>query len=947
MSRSCNCKIANVCVDLGSGCKHPAIRMDKDGAISFIDSSGDITSSVVDWMAGDCNQGRSFIDTCFLPDQYAIQWSWASNGDVTSYNALTGETTYWGQTAYGGSTVGGYALAFKNDTVDPTLFFQVGGNLYKASPDDPIGTFTLVGSTAPATSSYPCLDFDPNGRLLLGDGNKAWEVDPVTGAAVFLGDLIDVRDGANLQVGPGDWFFDPNGTWLMMAKDIRGASFLDVNGNPYCTGTAVWQIDSSTLEATRISISCSPVNGTGASWLNASQYLLSVGTGQVYAYNKYTDSWGVFYNADVNNQSQNVSINDLAAQWIIPDPIRIFGWVDGDCEDMSCTHSLFTLVQQPDFTFTCEPWVPTLPGKLGVCEKKPNPYVNDPFDPASGGSGCERCPDEDWHEGCSDAGATLWRRSYDSAGNLFIEYIYGTLTEPVTMVPPGFTMLSCEDAPNPTCETTQWCTDDVLPPHTVFRKECNDGSVIWYDETGTITEPVSKYPGQCLDQDPLLPVTEQVICYEGATYVRVRKETYVEDANGLPVLDAYQIIYYNNDGTLWDSGVIPAGDPVPAGEPAGWYLGDCASNFIDYRIEKLCETDDEKLLLIDSGGAFAEYSFYDGSVIDINTLTVPSAGSGADFDNFLSYAVTSGSNLQVTDVNTKAVISTTPLFTNDGSPLSFSAASFNMADGFLYTASGSNLYRIDVNTAEVSLAYGPFSSSLSGGASLAINPVDGKFYVGGSGGTIRELDLGALTVTTVFTSAGQPNGLTFDANGYLYVGSSSPNGIWKINLNTLTEEQIVADWAPGINSLAYYRTVAQQPSCFYRRFGILANGTWEYLSDHYVSDFSPRIVAGAVTCCECSCGGGSGSGSGGAVTIANATAQHTNTTGTNSVIPAGFASVTIKATSGNVVVNGYPMTNGEVISFNATQLSDLTGSLPAFNITGTSWAWTALNVINS
>ena len=564
-----------VCVDLGDGCNIPAFRLVDENSETFITEDGDVTSQVVKWKAGSCGQNRAFIDTCFLPDQYAIQWSWAGNGDVTSFDAITGITTYWGKTQIGGTTIGGFALAFKNDTIEPTLFFQRAGALYKASPDDPIGTFALVGSNS--LPSFPCFDFDPSGRLLAGDGNTAYEINPDTGATTSLGNLIDVRDNANLSVSPGDWFFDPNGQWFMMARDNRGASFTDALGVAYCTGTALWKIDTSTLEATRVNNSCSVVSGTGASWLASGQYLLSTSTGAVYVHNTYTETWEVFYNAD--SSGTNVTINDLAAQWIIPDPIRVFGWVDEDCGNSPvCNPKLFTLEQDPDtFAFSCVEFIPTLTGQLGICEKQPNPFVSDPFTESSGGSDSKN-PDQVWNNGCSDAGVTLYRTSCDTAGNEFTEYIYGALTESTTLKPSNFSQIACEDQPELNCETTQWCNEDNAPIKSVFRKECTDGSITWYDETGTIAEPVNKTIGQCDPVDPLLPVTEQVVCFEGVTYVRVKKEQYTPNIDGLPELTNYQILYYNESGTLYDSGVLLPSE-TPLNEPSGWYLGDCVADF--------------------------------------------------------------------------------------------------------------------------------------------------------------------------------------------------------------------------------------------------------------------------------------------------------------------------------------------------------------------------------
>ena len=802
----------------------------------------------------ECPGNRVNFSTCYLPDQYAIQWAWNGSGDLASYDPITKQWTTYGKTMWEGVTVGGYALAFKNDAVEPTLYFQTGGKLYKASPDDPIATFSLVGPTLPdGPSSYPCFAFDPAGRLLAGiaSGSTVIEIDPVTGTATNIGQLIDDRDGLALQAGPGDWFFDPNGKWFLMARDTRGVS---VFGEP-CDGTVLWQIDPETLVAVRLSDSCSPVSGTGAEWLSAGVSLLSTGSGAgiIYQYNNYTDEWTLF------PDSAPISMNDLSAQWIIPEPIHVFGFSEVGCDpaDGCDSLTLFTIQQDPQtFEITCVPFVPTLPGKFGICETAPNPFVSDPFQPSSGGgsSGCDTCPDQQWHQGCSDAGATMWRVGYNAAGSKVTEYLYGSLSEPVALKPSGFVPFGCGATPTLSSETTEWCNNDVAPPATVFRKESSNGTVVWYDASGTIAEPVLKAPGKCESTDPLLPVTQQVVCLDNVSMIREVRETYVVDVNGLPELAEYTILYYNEAGTLYDSGpLLPSESPI--NEPDGWLLGDCAVTYIDYRFEMLCEIDDEKLLLVDSGGAFAEYSFTDGSITNINTITVPSAGSGADPDNFLLYAVTSSNALRVIDVNTKVVLSDTPLFTNDGSPLAFNAAHFY--NGVLYTAASAGgawrVYAIDVSTAEVSLHNGPWTGIVSSGTSMAINPLDGKFYITGSLGRVYEVGsaAGANGVAVeVYDSPGNTaNGATFDLSGNLYL-TGGPNTYKIHNFPLGPEELIIDNWAPAANSITYYRTKAQTPACFYRKYGVETSGEITYLSDHWIADGTERVISGAVTCCS-------------------------------------------------------------------------------------------------
>lgn len=862
-----------VCITLPSGCRKTAVMLWEENCIDsrkfYVSGTEEYTEpQLSSWSVNGCSENRQAIDTCWLPDQYAIQWSWGGNGDLSSYNALTGETTYYGKTQYNGSTVGGYALAFKNDAIDPTLFFQVGGNLYKASPDDPINTFTLVGSTAAftgsgpgATSSYPCFDFI-DGNLLIGDGNRAWSLNETTGESEFVGTLIDIRDGANLSVSPGDWFSDPNGEWFMMARDNRGASLLDQDGNPYCTGTAVWKVDKVTLEATLISKTCSPVSGTGASWLSASQYLLSVGAGQVYGWNRYTEEWGVVYDVDDNDQGANVTINDLAPQWITPDPIRVTGWVDTGCDPDTCEPKLFTIVQNEDSTLRCEEFIPTTPGKF-QCEKDPNPFVSDPFDDSGsssgGSSGCDHCPDEKWHKGCSDEGYTWWRAFYPAGETSpAYQYIYGSSDGPTGTAPSGFSQIPCEDQPTSTNNINEICDDDT--GNSLFREELPDGSIRFFDETGTVTEPTNWSPGSCESTDPNIETQSDTVCVSDVVYIRKQTDVYTPDGSGLPQLTSRQVVFFNSTGTLYDSGVVPVTSTwPPVGEPS-YTLGECPDNCKATWLEDRCEIDDEKLLLIDSNGAFAEYSFLDGSVTNINTISVPSAGGSADPDNYVLYSYVSPDQLYVTDVNTKQVVNQITLTSNDGSPLSFSAAAFDIQDGFLYSHNNSNIYRTDVNTGEISLV-SPISGVSGSGTSMAID-ANGRMIIMGSSGRVYEINRTTGAGTLIHTSTyNVGNGSTFNADTVtpmLYI--TSGNNTVAVDLASGDEELIIDSWPPGANSLAYYRTKAAAPACFMREYCKALDGSINVIGDYFL-DGSPRIISGAVVCCAETISGGSNSSS--------------------------------------------------------------------------------------
>jgi len=826
---------------------------------------------------GACESCCVPVNTCYLPDQYAIVWAWkgsgADAGAVQAYDPLTDTWTDYGQLIVDGVVVGGYALAFKNDATDPLLYYQVAGKLYQATPDNPTaGKLVGPANNSAFAGSYPCLAFDPSGRLLvgIGSGSSVGEIDPNTGAVTTLGTLIDVRDGAPLSAGPGDWFFDPNGRWFLMARDLRGATF------GVSTGTVLWEINPSTLAATRVGLTEAPVFGTGAAWYAAGRYLLSTGT-SLYAYNHGADvayptpaAWELLTNAAPH------TINDLANQWVIPDPIPVFGYLKGDCNNPDdCEDSRLFSYQQDETTLElrCVPFVPTVPGTWGKCSKNPNPYVSDPFSESGGGSaGCETCPDEVWQEGCSDAGFTMYRRYYDAAGNPLVQYLYGSLAAPVSEPPSGFQPIKC-GAGNTSATVTPWC--DSGTSTTIYRKEYIDGSVVWFDATGEIPEPApgTVEAGECSQVDPNTSITEQVVCHDGVSFIRRYRENLTPNADGLLEPVTYQIVWYNDDGVFYDSGVIPTGDPVPAppGDEPEFYVGDCVDRYIDYRFEKLCEIDDRKLLLVDSGGAFAEYSFYDGSVTPI-PIPVPSAGSGADPDKFLLYAV-AGSNLLTIDVNTKQQLSSVPLFTNDGSPTTFSAAHF--FDGVLYGASQIGgpwyVFAINVATGEVSAHNGPWSGISGTGTSMAINPIDGKFYITGSGGTVYEVGaaVGASgAATLIYDSPGNiANGATFDTEGNLYL-TGGPNTYMIENFPAGPESIIIDNWTPAANSITYYRTKASSPPCFFRKFGVTPDGEIEKISDHWVSDGSARTVAGAITCCDCG-----DCGSPGASTPSGPTAQ--------------------------------------------------------------------------
>lgn len=802
----------------------------------FTDHVGNVLDiDAADVKPGACVAKKSEITTCYILDQYAIQWAWnGGGGTLQSWDASTGDWTVYCNLVdpTTGAAVRGYALAFENNLTEPRLWFQTReGNIYYASPEDPCGTLTLLGNSG--IRAQPCFDFDPSGRLLIGDGVNVYEIDQNTGAATSLGRLIDSRDGLTLSVGPGDWMFGPDGSWYMMARDNAGAQ------HGLCTGTVLWKINPGTLVATRVSgaTSCSPSSGTGSSWFAGGRYLLSTSGGTIYEYNEYSDTWSVLTNAPNG-------INDLAAQWIIPEPIPVTGFIEWD-ENGNCTTELKTYTVDPvTLELSCDDFEPPLPGYFDpTCQTKGNPFVNDPTDPESGGSsGCDSCPDEVWIEGCSDAGKTLYRRYYDPAGTQLTSYLYGTLTEPNPAQPPGFSFYPCGSVLTADVTITPFCDDDNNK--TVYRRE-EDSVITWFDETGNIPEPANLTPGECPSTDPNLATTDQEICLGGNPAVRRTIEIYVPDMDGLPVLDSTQIIYFDQAGTIWDS------DSSIDAEPTGWFLGECTKSYIDFRFEQLCELADEKLLLIDSGGGFAEYSFYDQSLVNV-PLSIASAGGSADPDNFLLYNFVSPNQLVVTDVNTKTIVNAVTLTGATGTePLTFSAAAFDVNDGFLYSqdtaGADRGIYRTNVVTGVVTF-FSTYSGVSGNGTSMAID-FNGNLYLMGSAGRVYEIDRATGAGTLVYTSTGGiANGATFDADGFLYL--TGGNNTYKVNLLTGTEENIIDNWGPGANSIAYYRTKAESPSCFFRKYGVTETGDIEYLSDHYISDGSIRNIAGSVGCCN-------------------------------------------------------------------------------------------------
>ena len=265
---------------------------------------------------------------------------------------------------------------------------------------------------------------------------------------------------------------------------------------------------------------------------------------------------------------------------------------------------------------------------------------------------------------------------------------------------------------------------------------------------------------------------------------------------------------------------------------------------------------------MDSGGAFAKYSFLTKTVENVNTLTVPSAGGSADVTNRLLYSFVGPDQIYVTDLNTDTVVSQLTLVPgvpnpNTGStPVTFSAASFRDADGRLYAQDtagpDAGLYSVDVNAGTVNWVTG-ISGVAGNGTSISIDNLTDTLYVSGSG-TLFQTDW----TTGVSTLWGDPpigcNGATWDRDGNAYVTAGPNTAVLKAGNDPLDPdawEIIIDDWAPGANSLAFYEVDAPEPADFECRYGIRADGTSVHLGNYAIGcgiDQQVSIVGAVVTC---------------------------------------------------------------------------------------------------
>ena len=805
--------------------------------------------------------------TCFLPDQYAITWAWNGSGDVMSFDPITQQWTDYGKTTLpDGTVVGGFSMDINNNTNNPLVVYQVGGKLYTAPLDDP----TSLSEVGPANNpqfgnSYPCGAFRPGTEeywVGIGSGSSVGIADLNTGAITTLGSLKDNRDGANLQAGPGDWFFDPEGNLFLMARDTRGATFGE------STGTVLWKIDPVSLCVDRLGNTDAPSSGTGAAWQAAGSYLLST-SNRIYTYRPALDpapgSSGA-WTQEIPNAPH--AINDLGNQWVVPEPIPVFLCFEKDKEGNAEEEKFYT-IEQNDADPTQNEVVsfePTLPGTWGKCEADGNAFVSDPI---AGGVGGESKPtDKVWHMGCYEDGPALWRENCDGVR----EYIFGSDTTPKLAPPAGFLPYPCETVQRVT-DTRPFCvldSDGGAPVKTVYQQEqVLTGEIIWFDENGEIPEPEFKTAGECPPSDEETAVSDTIVCFEGKTYIRRRTDNLADNGTGLLEPVNYSILIFNGDGTLYSSGVTLIADSPTPPEPA-YEVGDCVLEFIGTERDTYCEIPAKFLLLIDSGGGFARYSFLTKTWSNVSTLSVASAGGSADVENRILYNFVAPDQITRVDVNTDTQLPN--LTVTDGAinpavatnPKTFSAASFRAADGKLYAqdtgGADAGLYCVNVSPdPAVTTATVDFVTPITGvsgtGTSIMIDNSTDTLIVNGSNLSYT-VDWGTGVATLWGNPPIQPNGGTFDTEGNAYVTSSTDtyclpagadandSGAW---------QQIIDDWTPAANSIAYYEVDAPEPPEFECRYGVQADGTRVPLGTFEVgcgNENSPRTIVGEIVPCS-------------------------------------------------------------------------------------------------
>ena len=436
----------------------------------------------------------------------------------------------------------------------------------------------------------------------------------------------------------------------------------------------------------------------------------------------------------------------------------------------------------------------------------------------------------------------------------------------------------------------------------------NNGSANTVDFTNTITRRSKVCNGEQIgvdyfEADPndpaaLIPYTlvgDFVDCATGEPIPVVQTEGVVIDCDETIQPESFD----------QDVRIVGAKNPIPV-----FQVAQCGP-YIRTEDVKLCEKDARFLLLIDSTGVFGRYSFFTGEVELVNTLSVSSAGGSADVENFILYNFVAPDQLTVIDVNTDTQLPNVTLI--DGvinpavatNPKTFSAASFRQADGYLYAqdtaGADRGIYKVNVTTGEVDFVTN-YSGVSGTGTSIAIDNTTDTLYVNGSN-ISYEVDWVTGVGTAVANPPIQPNGSTFDTDGNWYVTQNAntyylPAGVDGTDPDNWV--QIIDDFGAGANSLAYYEVVAPQPSCFFRRYGILEDGSRVIIGDFNVADDSPRTIVGDVDCCD-SCGKSEGT----TVTSSAEEAQGIElASGNSTTLPVGVRSFTVTAQTGTFDVTG-------------------------------------------
>ena len=850
---------------------------DPDDTTSLVDY--DLNGEFVDCATGEpipepelpCEEKDFSFTICATPKQYANLITINGAGQLNIYDQISGQWTNYGQvTKPDGSGLGSFSMDVLNDATNPQIIIQSSGELFSLSIDpdtcEPLSTEAReIGSHANSSfsGSYPVGAFKPGTEdyyVALGSGSTLGIANVNTGVVTTLGQLTDTRDGAAAQMGFGDAFFDPSGKFYGFAKDTRGATFGTT------TGTILWCIDPVALTADPVGINAAPSSGTGAAWVSAGVYALSTSSGQVYYYRASNDT--VLGASDVwSTEIPNAptGINDLGNLWKRPETISVF--VCGvKCGNEIISEEKFQIVQNDDGTSDLVPFTLNLPLDWGKCEPDANPYITDPFDSA-GGSSNPKPVDKNWSVGCYDGGAMLWREDCDG----FFEYRYGAPAETSLAAPDGFLPYECGTVFRLT-DTRPFCAtnSDGEPLGTVYQQEeTQTGNIVWFDETGEITEPEFKQPGDCPPLDDETAVGEQIVCINDSAYIRRRTDNLVQNADGLLEPVNYEVIIFNSDGTLYTSGITPIDQSVSPAEPE-FTVGDCVAAYITTERDVYCEIPAKYLLLIDSGGGFARYSFLTETWSNVSTLSVSSAGGSADVENRILYNFVAPDQITRVDVNTDTQLPAMTVI--DGiinpsvvtNPKTFSAASFRETDGKLYAqdtaGADAGLYCINVNAdPSVVTATVDFVTAISGvagtGTSIMIDNSTDTLIVNGT--TLSyNVDWTTGTSTVWGNPPIQPNGGTFDTNGNAYVTSSTDTYCLQAGLDPNDPSnwnQIIDDWGPGANSIAYYEVDAPQPPEFECRYGILENGDRVLLGTYETGCGAvnvPRTVVGEVVSCD-------------------------------------------------------------------------------------------------